>query len=272
MLKKIANIDRRIIFIVIVLCIIIPFLTKTVLEIRVSAPVKSAYKALEKLESGSCVLFSVDYDPASQPELQPMLIAVLRHAFKKNLKVIMMCHWPLGFPLGQDALMVTAKEYDKKYGQDYVNLGYRPGMSAIMLGIGREIRDFFASDYAGTPVDSLDIMKGVHNYGDITLLIGFEAGATGDYWVRLAGAQFGQKITLGCTAVCAPDCYPYLQAKQIEGLIGGLKGAAEYEKLVECPGAGIIGMTAQSAGHIAIIIFIILGNLSYFILKKREKE
>ncbi len=38
-----------------------------------------------------------------------------------------------------------------------------------------------------------------------------------------------------------PDAYPYLQSGQIEGLVGGLKGAAEYETL--------IGYRAGHAGH-----------------------
>jgi len=185
MLKKLANIDRKYIYIIIALCIIIPFLTGKVLPIRVSTPVQRAYDSMENLPECSRVLFSIDYDPASQPELQPMLLALLRHAFNRNLQVIMMCQWPLGFPLGQDALFGVAKEYNKKYGVDYVNIGYRPGVSAVMLGIGREIRDFFASDYAGTPLDSLEMMQTVHNYGDIALLIGLEAGATGDFWVGL---------------------------------------------------------------------------------------
>ena len=276
MLKKLANklmnIDRKYIYIIIALCIIIPFLTGKVLPIRVSAPVQKSYDAIEKLPEGSRVLFSIDYDPSSQPELQPMLIAVLHHAFEKNLKVIIICQWPLGFPLGQSALFSIAEKYDKKYGIDFVNIGYRPGVSAVMLGIGREIRDFFASDYAGVSIDSLPMMKAVHNYGDIALLVGFEAGSVGDLWVRLAGAQFGQKIVLGATAVCAPDMYPYLQANQIEGIIGGLKGAAEYEKLVGHPGGGIAGMTAQSVGHIAIIILIILGNIGYFVTRRRKKQ
>ncbi|MDI6839768.1 MAG: hypothetical protein QMD71_02760 [bacterium] len=269
MFKKLATIDRRYIYVIIAICIIIPLLTKIVLEIKVSPPVQSAYDSMEKLPTSSSVLFSIDYEPSAEPELQPMLLAILRHAFKKDLKVIVMCHWPLGFPLGQSALVQVAKEYNKEYGKDYVNIGYRPGTEAIMIGIGREIRDFFASDYAGVLLDSLPMMRAIHNYRDIGLLIGLEAGATGDFWVRLAGAQFGQKIVLGGTAVTTPDWYPYLQAGQIDGLIGGLKGAAEYEKLVESSGRGIVGMTAQSVAHIAIIVFILLGNIGYFAIRRK---
>jgi hypothetical protein len=269
MLKKLATLDRKYVFVIIALCIIIPLLTGIVLPVRISAPVRSAYNAMEDLPQGSYVLFSVDYDPSAKPELQPMLLALLRHAFKKNLKVIMMCLWPLGLPLGEAALDQAAKEYNKIYGEDYVNIGYRPGFSAVMLGIGREIRDIYDKDRKGIPLDSLPMMRRVHNYNDIALLIGIEAGATGDFWIRLVGAQFGQKIILGCTGVMAPDMYPYLQARQIEGLIGALKGAAEYERLVGVYGKAIRGMTAQSVAHIAIIIFIIIGNIGYFFIRKK---
>lgn len=269
--ERLTHIDRRYIYIAIALCIIIPFLTHKILPIKVSPPVKSAYEAIDRLPTGSVVMISIDYEAGSQPELQPMLIAILHHLFQKNLKVIMLCHWPLGFPLGQDALLTTGNKYGKKYGIDYVNLGYRPGVSSVMLDIGKEIRTLFQSDYAGTPVDSLQLMKTVHNYNDIAILIGLEAGNTGDYWVRIANAQFGEKIILGCTAVSAPDGYPYLQAKQIEGLIGGLKGAAEYESLMDYKGDAITGMTAQSVAHLAIIFFIIVGNIGYFMMIRRKK-
>lgn len=270
-MRKLENIDRRYIYLVIAICIIVPFLTGIIMPIRVSPPVQASFDAAEKLPESSVVMISIDYEAASQPELQPMLIAILHHLFSRNLKVLMLAHWPLGFPLGQDALAIVAGKYDKKYGVDYVNLGYRPGVSSVMLGIGREIRDFFPSDYAGTSLDSLELTKNVHNYGNIALLIGLEAGATGDYWVRIAGAQFGAKIVLGGTAVCAPDMYPYMQAKQIEGIIGGLKGAAEYEKLIDYKGNATRGMTAQSVGHLAILAFIILGNIGYFVLRKNTK-
>ncbi|MBI4722853.1 MAG: hypothetical protein HY769_07665 [Candidatus Stahlbacteria bacterium] len=265
-----ANIKRQYIYIVIALCIIVPLLTQKIMPVRVSPPVQQAYDTMAKLPPGSSILFSIDYDPSAQPELQPMLLAMLRHAFKCNQKVIMICNWPLGFPLGQDALVSCAREYNKSYGKDYVNLGYRPGVAAVIIGIGREIRDFFTSDYAGTLLDSLPMMTNVHNSNDIALLVGIEAGATGDVWVQIANARFGQKIVLGSTAVVAPDFYPYLQAKQIEGIIGGLKGAAEYETLIKHKGGGIAGMTAQSVTHIAIILFIIIGNIGYLFLRKKR--
>lgn len=267
--ERLQKIDRRIVYLLVALAVAIPLLSKVVFPIRVSEPVGGAYRAVESLPAGSVVLVSIDYDPSSMPEVQPMLIAVLRHCFSRDLKVVMMGHLPLGIPLGEMGLEQVAEEFDMNYGTDYVNLGYRPGYIAVMVGMGREIREFFRTDVRGTSIDELSLTRDIHNYSDIDLLIGLEHGTAGDWWVQVAQARFGQRIVLGTTAVMAPDCYPYLQAGQIEGLIGGLKGAAEYETLIEQPAVGVLGMPAQSAAHCLILLFIILGNIGYLVARRR---
>ena len=79
-------------------------------------------------------------------------------------------------------------------------------------------------------------------------------------------------MTFGTTAVMAPDAYPYLQSKQIEGLVGGLKGAAEYETLIGYPGLGTRGMPAQEWAHVLVIFFIIIGNLGYYFGRRRRRR
>lgn len=270
LLEKITYLDRRIIYLLVGLVVMIPLILKIVTPIRISEEVRMAFQSIEELPANSVVMISIDYDAAAEAELQPMLIAILRHCFKKDIKVILTGQWALGLPLGEIALSRIAKEYKKEYGKDYVNLGYRPGGAALMVGIGREIRDFFATDYKGVPIDSFPFMRNVRNYNNIDILVGLEAGATGDAWVMYAGARYNQAIILGTTGVVAPDVYPYLQAKQIKGLIPGLQGAAEYESLVKEAGTGILGMPAQSAAHALIILFIILSNITFLLTRRRK--
>lgn len=263
------NIDRRIIFLILAVCVIIPLIVSTGAQITPTAPVVSAHESVETLEAGDYMMISIDFDATSAPELMPMLRSVLRQAFDKDVKVIMLGHIAIGLPLGHMALEQVAEEYGKEYGVDYVDLGYRPGYIAVMIAMGREIEDIFASDYQGTPLREMPITKGIHSYADIDLLFGFEHGAVIDYWVRYAQARFGQRMTFGTTAVMAPDAYPYLQSGQIEGLVGGLKGAAEYETLIGYPGLGTRGMPAQQWAHLLVIGFILLGNLGYYFTRKR---
>ncbi|MEO0198585.1 MAG: hypothetical protein ABIM42_00675 [candidate division WOR-3 bacterium] len=270
-LKKLAGIDRRIIYLTVFLAVAIPILTRSTLKVEPLPEVKKAYNYIESLSPGSIVMVSIDYDAASMPELQPMLEAFLHHAFRKDLKVVMLGHWPLGLPLGQKALEEIAGKYNKKYGEDYVFLGYRPGVAAVIINMGKDIRGVFSSDYKYTPIDSIPLMRKIKNYKDVKLLFGLEAGAVGDSWIQFGYARYNLPIILGTTAVMTPDYYPYLQANQIISVIGGLRGAADYEALVGLKGQASIGMLPQSVIHLVIIVFIIIGNIGYLVLRRSKK-
>ena len=278
---RISSLDRRLIYLLLALAVLIPIVLKLILPITISNPVRSAYAAIEDLPQGSVVLFSIDYDASSAPEIQPMLLSILRHCFAKHHRVIMTGQWALGLPFGEIAMATVTAERNRearspadsvRYGRDYVNLGYRPGQRALMVGLGHEFRDFFATDYQNRALDDLPLMRGVHNYNNVDLLVGLEAGNSGDEWIQFAGARYGLKIIIGATGVIAPDMYQYWQAKQIKGLIGGLQGAAEYETLVSHPGTGIAGMVAQSYAHLLLLLFIVLGNLGYFVMRRRKQS
>ncbi|MEO0025603.1 MAG: hypothetical protein ABIK54_02430 [candidate division WOR-3 bacterium] len=268
--RALGSIDRRIIYLLLTIVVVLPLIIHPKIKVRVSEPVRAAFESIEKLPQNSIVMISIDFDPSSAPEVQPMLIAILRHCFKKNLKVILTGQLALGLPLGEIALNQVSGEYNKVYGKDYVNIGYRPGSTALMVGIGREIRDFFKTDYRVVPLDSFEFMRRVHNYHDIALLVTLAHGAVADAWIQYAGARFSQKIIVGCTGVNAPNMYQYLSAQQITGLIGGLQGASEYETLIEKPGAATLGMPAQSTAHALLIILLIIGNIGFILSKKRK--
>ena len=59
-------------------------------------------------------MVSIDFDATSAPELMPMLRAVLRQAFDKDVKVIMLGHIAIGLPLGHMALEQVAAEYGEE--------------------------------------------------------------------------------------------------------------------------------------------------------------
>ena len=114
------------------------------------------------------------------------------------------------------------------------------------------------------------LMQEVKNYDDVDFLFVVSDNATVDYWVSLVNAQFGLPMGAGVTAVMAPKSYSFLQTGQMVGLLGGMKGAAEYEKLSRNPGRATRGMDPQSIIHLLIIIFIVLGNVGYFVSKRSK--
>ena len=76
----------------------------------------------------------------------------------------------------------------------------------------------------------------------------------------------------GATAVMAPKFYAFIASGQYKGLLGGMKGAAEYEILVKKKDSAVTGMSAQSLVHLLIIALVILGNISFFMGQRRKTE
>jgi hypothetical protein len=95
--------------------------------------------------------------------------------------------------------------------------------------------------------------------------------ATADYWVSIVNAQFGVPMVCGTTAVSAPKYYAFVASGQFKGLLGGMKGAAEYEILVGKKADAVTGMSAQSLVHLLIIFLVLLGNISFFIGRRKSQ-
>ena len=262
-----ARLDRRFVFLAIMLVVLVPYVHPIGLPIRVSREAEAFFAEIESVPEGSTVLLSADFDPGSMPELLPMTKAALEQCFRRNLKVVGMCLWPAGPPLLDRAFNEVAPKWQKEYGKDYVNLGFKQGQEAVMVRVGTSIPETFPADYAGRPIGQFEVMRGVENLSSAYMLINISAGYPGTKeWVQQVGQRFPNSvgkpmpIVSGCTAVSAPEYYAYVSTGQLKGLLGGLAGAAEYEDLVHVKGTATRGMDGQSLAHLAIIFFILLGN------------
>ena len=263
--EHMLKIDRRIIFLVIGICTLLPLLYPVGLPIKISSEVRGVYDHIESLPEGSVFLLSIDFDPASKPELYPLSIALLRHAFKKNLRVVTLTLWVSGTGMADQIVTQVAKEMGKEYGKDYVFLGWSPGGQAVIINMGQDLYSAFPSDYSGKPTKGLPVLEGVRSLKDITYLVSLGAGRPGvEEWYVFGKDKYKFEMGGGCTGVMAPGLYPLLRSGQINGLIGGLRGAAEYESLIGQKGKAVAGMDAQSATHVAIIVLVIMCNLFYF--------
>lgn len=281
LLNKFLGLNRRVIFVIVGAAAIVPFIVPLGLGVTESPPVKRVYDFIEeggKSEPKKPVLLSVDYDPSTQPELSPMAEAILIHCFRLDIPVIITCLHPGGPGLALEVSNNASEMMNAEYGEDYVFLGYSVGSSIVILSMGENIRQIFPVDYYGTSVDEYPIMEGVENYDDILLSISLSGSTFPDAWVLYAHERYGANIAAGVTAVMAADYYPYLQTGQMIGLLGGLKGAAEYEKLIEYEkmfdemGNGTKGMDAQTVIHLFIVVIVLLGNIAYAVNLRHERK
>lgn len=270
--ERMLRIDRRIIFLVIGFCTLLPLLYPVGLPIKISSEVRGVYDHIESLPERSVFLLSIDFDPASKPELYPQAIALLRHAFRKNLRVVTMTLWVSGTGMADQLVSQVAKEMGKENGKDYVFLGWSPGGQAVIINMGQDLSTTFPSDYGGRPTRELPVLNGVHNLKDVSYMVSLGAGRPGvEEWYVFGKDKYKFELGGGCTGVMAPGLYPLLRSGQINGLIGGLRGAAEYESLIGQKGQAVAGMDAQSATHIAIIVLVIICNVFYLSLRRAAR-
>lgn len=270
---KLMNIDRRWIYLMVAISVFFPMIVVMKYPIELTPEARQLYDAIENLPDGSKVLLTFDFYPSAAAETEPMAIAGLRHMFKKDMKVVTLSNIPLGGPsIAERITRQIATEYGKVYGVDFVNLGYKANYNAVMHGLATSIESIYPSDYTGTSLRDLPLMDEVKNYDDIKFIFVIADNATVDYWIQIVNAQYGVPIGCGVTAVVAPKMYSFIESGQMTGLLGGMKGAAEYEKMLGREGSATRGMDAQSLAHLLIIFFVILGNIGYFATRSRKKK
>jgi hypothetical protein len=258
-----VKLDRRWIFLVMGLLVLLPLLFPLKLPLGYSTPVKGFVNAVDGVPNGSTILMSCDYDPGAIPEMVPMTRTTFRHLMAKDCKVVVTVLWNGGPGLVDSIITEVAREFpDKRYGADWVNLGYKAGNEAVMVLMGQGVANAFPRDYRGNDTRSLPVMRRVRDYSSFPLLVNISAGYPGTKeWVQQVQARFHIQMVAGVTAVSAPEYYPYLQSGQLRGLLGGMAGAAEYEKARHEAGSATRGMDAQSLGHLFVALCILLGNL-----------
>ena len=273
-LAGLRALDRRWIFLAVGILVTIPLVVPRfhIAPVVPSHRARGFYDAIERLPAGSTVLVAGDYDPGTRAENYPMHLTAARQLMQRNIRIIGVELYPAGVPLADDVLRITGAEFGKKIGVDYINLGYKVGNELVMSSMGTSIPKTFPVDSRGIPVSQIPVMKGIENFQQIDMIVSISAGYPGTKeWVQQVVSRFHVPMVAGVTAVSAPEYYPYLQAGQLQGLLGGMAGAAEYEVLLNHPALATRGMDAQSLAHVFIAFMIILGNIAFLGQRKPAK-
>jgi hypothetical protein len=273
------EVDRRIIFAFVFVAVAALVLFPVTFKEELTPTVKAVFDKIESLPAGSLVLVSFDFDPAMAPEVQPMADAFVRHLLVRDDRIVFMSLWATGQALMTSTLdRVVKKEFpDKKEGVDYAVIGYKAGNEGVLNVIVTDLRKMFPTDVNTRPLDSLPIFQGVTSCKDFKLILTIGGGKPGaKEWVLFVGDPGHVPIAAGLAAVSAPQLYPYYP-RQLLGLLGGIKGAAEYEyalmqrypRFKDMPTPGLRMMGPQTLAHLVIMSFIVIGNVLYFRNRKR---
>ncbi|QDT64036.1 hypothetical protein [Calycomorphotria hydatis] len=279
MLQFFSQIDRRWVFLAMLLAVGIPVLTGLTFPEVPSPMVETTFDVLEDLEPGSTVLMALDYDPAGLSELQPMSEAFTRHAASRGHRLILLTLWPTGTEFCSQMERLLRNEFpDLTYGEDYVTLGYRAGQEGVIKTIVNDLPSSYASDVYGSSLSKIPMTKEMANIRDVDLIIAISGGYPGTKeWIQYAGSPQDIEVIAGTTGVQTPMLIPYLP-DQMTGILGGIKAAAEYEYLLKknypdltFDGLAMQRMGPQHSAHLLMILLIIIGNVLFFLGKNERR-
>ncbi|HOP06816.1 MAG TPA: hypothetical protein PLF13_05935 [candidate division Zixibacteria bacterium] len=264
--------SRHLIFLGLFLLIGIVMVSGLRVKTEVSPETRRMFDYIDSLPEGSVLIVSFDHEASSLPEIRPIGEALLRHAFSRGHKLIGVALMAEGTLIGYRMLERIGEEYDREYGRDYVFLGFKPQYIAAILSMAESIEATYPQDYRGQDVKTIPMMAGIHSYDDIAAVLSIADGSFTTHWIEYGRIRHDLTIIAGVTAAMVTTYDPYLASDQLHAMIGGLRGAAEYEKLIGHPGGGGRGMPAQTAAHLYVILMIIIGNVVWWRSRRKGGE
>jgi hypothetical protein len=268
--SKMADVDRRYLYWIIFLMLAIPYINPIGLPVPVTETTKALYDRLETMGPKNIALFSIAGGVSAWAEIQPAMVAVMRHLVKREIKVVV---W--GFFTDQDLTvdMIVASvpelKNKYKYGEDWVYMGYIAGGETAVAELAANVHAVFKADRYGTPVDKLPLIMRVKSAKDIDIVLTIDTGSYITYYIRHWNVAKGTPVAEVGIAMQA-DYLVYYPTNLIAVLIG-VRGGAEYEKLIGQLGDGTIRMDAINVSHVIFIAAIIMANLGY-VMTRREKK
>lgn len=269
--EKIQTIDRRIMYVLLVLVIMFPMFVDFKLPTSVTAQVQGVYDAVEAIPPGKMAILSGDWGSGTIAESQPQTEALMRHLFQRNVKFAILPFAPQTVTLMELLAERLAKEYHKEYGVDWVNWGWKAvPMFTFLKSLAKDVPGTVGVDYKGTPVTKIAAMNNIKTIKDIGFVTHITPVGYLSTWIAFIQSVYGTPLAYAPTAVMVAQGYDPLDAKQIVGMLPGLVGGAQYEVLLQRRGNGLRWSNALSFADVLMVVLIALANIGYLATRKRE--
>ncbi len=270
---RLSSLDHRWYYILLLIVVSWPIVQPWGLPLKIGNEARKFYEMMDSVPAGGTIVIDVEYRTDAVVEMSPMLTLVFTQAMKKDLKAIVWAGVDEGANLSQSLLTPLAEKLGAQYGVNYINLGFKPFGDATLQKMVDNFPEAVAySDISGKPLEQFPIMNGFTSVTKANLIVCLSnvTPSPAMSTARMITIPRGTPLLVGCGSVAVPNEMPFFASGQYSGLISGLRGAAEYELLTGHPGPAIMGMDSQSAAHMLVILLIALGNLGYFLDKRKS--
>jgi len=222
------------------------------------------------------VLLVIDYEAALSGELKTISTGVMRDLLVSDTRLAIVSIAPAGPALAND-LLTTALVNSPPLEQ-VINLGFLPGGTTGMAALALHPAQALPVDLDGKFAWDHPALDGITQLSDFDAVLLLSDNAENSRgWIEQLGPSLAQKpLLVISSAQSAPMLQPFVNSRQISGLLAGLPGGASYSQLTQRPDPTIRSYwDTYQAGMLLITILILAGSLYYGsrqILNSRKPE
>lgn len=266
---RIQNIDRRILYFCLLGIIVVGLLVPIPLPLAIGPQARGAFESIENAPTDKVAIVSTNWSASTQGENKPQTTVVLEHMMRRKIPIAFVSFEPSSTELAQELMEDISKKHGYEYGKDWINLGFRADIQGTLKAMMIDIHETFKKDSRQEKaLAEFPIMRKLKNLRDAGVIAEISPSGTYKYWVGLVVGSVEAPFIYGPTSVMAPELYTYLDSGQMDGMMFGIKGAAEYEQLLGIKGFTTKAITPVSLALVMLFILIGLGNWGMFAARR----
>ncbi len=277
LLGKIRSLDSRIIYAILLISLLIPYVRPLGLPIPVGSEIRAYWNYIQDVEEGSVVAVELASDPSTIPQLRSAHQITLLELFKKNCKLVFFQMRDDSPPLHEEMIdWVMARlpsDVTPVYGEDWVNLGYLVDAESTVAAIAAGFKDFVATDAYGNDLSDLPMLDNIDDGGDFDFVL-WNDGSRGifTYMLRQWQEVHGTPLVVLAVAINKPGTMPYIQSGQVAVASFGIDGSAQIEFISGYIGEAIKSTEPGSLAGLVITILVIISNIAFILQRSGGKE
>ena len=272
---RLSKVGRVLIYLLVLLAALTPTFSggQTRFWVRPREGVAAFAQDIKSLREDSMVLISFDYDPAYAGELDPLILAVVRHLKRQSVRVAAMSIKPGGIGLAlQVYAELSAEDPAYTMGEDFDVLGYLPGQEAGLSALSKGLGAAFAGDLGERATEGpSSILRDADTLADFAgIIVVSDSSEAVRLWLEQVQRRVDVPVDALVTARVEPMLVPYQQSGQLRSLIGGAYGAAEYEAASLAPPSALKNTDAYAALLALLVLIAIAANVPRLGKRKRS--
>ena len=265
---QIPKLARIVLSLLLILAAIAPLFTGGLTDslVKPRQAVLDLSRTIQTLPKNSRLLLAFDYGPTYGAEMDMLAMDILRHLSTRNARLVILSTKPEGIGQAEKVLRALSTEMSSyTYGQDYAILGYLPGEEAGLRALlGAPMTTFKTDSVSGKSLDQLAVTSDLTSLDDVDRVILFSDNAQDvRRWVEQVAGASNVPIDALTTAAIEPMLVPYRQSGQLQHLVAGASGAAEYEMASQLPPLAQKYSDSYAALFLIVLVVVIVGNAVY---------